>query len=142
MLTFPPLNRQGAGPTERVALDFTDSRDVTRQEFKDDADVNIILDRFGVDSFAKRQPRYDEIDYNTDLQSALNTLITVQEGWDRLPDDIKARYPDWRTVVQLMAEGTPPKELLDALKPQPETPANGNATTSPEAQRNGETPTP
>lgn len=137
MLNFPVLYRQGSGGTDRVRLDFTESRDMTRQEFKEETDINVILNKFGVNSFAQRQPIYTEVDYTIDLQQALGILTTVQAGWDRLPDDIKARYPDWRTVVELMAAGTPPQELLDALKPKPEPATNDAATTQPA----GETPT-
>lgn len=73
---------------------------ITRQEFKDEADLNILLGRFGVTSNQERPMQWgQEIDYNTDLQQALHAIAEARKVERTVPDELRAKYPTWRHVL-------------------------------------------
>lgn len=118
MLTFPVDARQSdVYKRPRVTIDTTDMPDVTRQEFKDEADINILLSRFGVNGLGQqRQVMYGDFDYDTDLQTALNAMEQAQRGYERLPADMKKKYPDWQSVILALADGEKIDEIREFLK--------------------------
>lgn len=93
----------------------------TRQEFKDEADINNILTRFGV---AQQRPlRYgDEIDYSTDLQDALHALDQVQGINDTVvPPELKEKYgDDWRKLLNAVESGEYQHDLEDLARAKAE----------------------
>lgn len=98
------------------ASSTVEAPDMTRQEFKQDADINYILSRFGVNAaLTARQPQYGEVDYNLDLHQALNAVRTAREAHDRMPDHIRQRYPSWQDLVKAVETGT-----ADLTEPKPD----------------------
>lgn len=85
---------------------------LTRQEFKDEADINVILNRFGV---AQVRPlRYgDEIDYSIDLQDAMHALSAVEGLPAIVPEELQGKYPDWRSILNATESGQYQKDLGD-----------------------------
>lgn len=130
MLTFPVTRRQSDMKEQpRVTLDTSDRPDVARQEFKDEADINILLTRFGVSA----QPRpvvYGDFDYTIDLQTALDAIEQAETGYNRLPPALRAKYPDWTSVILALADGAKASEIRDALKQKPPSQEPDNATRS------------
>ncbi|AXH77259.1 MAG: internal scaffolding protein [Microviridae sp.] len=65
----------------------------TKQEFKDDCDVNRILAKFqrtgALTHFAKYAPFYDDINA-CDYQTAQNLLLRARNMFDALPSNIRA----------------------------------------------------
>jgi len=66
--------------SEKDIIICTEEEDRTRQEFKDEADVNKLLSRYGV-NVPQVRPVYGEVDTDMDLQRA---YMVAQEVRDRL----------------------------------------------------------
>lgn len=68
---------------------------MAQQQFKDEADINTILERFGRTGelvVPARMPQYGDFDQVSDYHSALNAVISAQEQFDALPAKIRARF--------------------------------------------------
>lgn len=105
-----------------TASDPTDWDDVARQEFKVEADVNEMLKRFGVIS-NQRPIQSGEIDYTIDLQQAIEAVNEAKRVWQRMPDDIKAEYPNWQALLNAANSG----ELKLSFEPEPAPPPPAEA---------------
>lgn len=91
-------------------LDCSGEADVTRQEFKDDADINNILRKFGVLT-NDRQPLFQGTDYNLDLQQALSSIAQAKAAHGELPENLRARYPTWQSLLTALDNGSLSLEL-------------------------------
>lgn len=98
----------------KTALDCSDMPDTTRQEFKDETDVNKILARYGVNA-QMRPVQYGESDFDLDLQTALQAVYTAQDAVRNLPPDLAAKYPTWESFMQAAYNGNLQRDL-DAKK--------------------------
>lgn len=85
-------------------LDTTDRPDMTRQELKDDADINILLRRHGLNQ-QSRPLQFGEYDYTIDYQQALDSVTTAQKAYNRMPIEIRDKYPNLSTMLSAMATG-------------------------------------
>lgn len=83
----------------------------TRQEFKDDADLNILLARFGVDTPMRQGLQYGEVDYQLDLQQALDAIDTAKKANIHAPEELRDKYPDWRSILNGVETGEYQKDL-------------------------------
>lgn len=78
----------------------------TRQEFKDEADINILLARFGVTTEQQRPMTWgQEIDYNIDLQGALALIAQARSVEAQIPPELRSKYPTWRHMVNGIESG-------------------------------------
>lgn len=94
----------------RSALDCSDSKDMARQEFKEETDINILLAKFGVNQ-QQRQPQYGEADYTVDLQQSLHAVEQTKQAHKHLSPEIKSKYPTWQSMLDGMASGELAKDL-------------------------------
>lgn len=88
-----------------TALDFSESIDMARQEFKNDADINVLLGRFGVNT-PQRQTTYGEVDFGMDLQQAIGAIDAARRMHRKLPLSLRERYPTWQSVLNGLNDGT------------------------------------
>lgn len=107
---FPPNFRvRGAFNYDRDQASFVSglrTPEVTRtiQSAKDDADINVIVKRFGVTGMVpvvERLPLNDDFDGVFDFQSAMNVLNAATRTFERLPAAVRKRF------------GHDPKEFVD-----------------------------
>lgn len=82
-----------------TGLDCSDLPDMTRQEFKDETDVNKILARYGVDGMRLREPQYSEVDYDTDLQQSLESIREAERAINKLPEELRGKYSTWERLL-------------------------------------------
>lgn len=87
----PPLHNHYY-PNRRRVLSDTTGPSLTRQEFKNDCDINRILASYqrtgALTHFAKYAPEYG--DFNAcDLQTAQNLIIRARNMFDALPSAVK-----------------------------------------------------
>lgn len=87
-----------------TALDTSADPMLTRQEYKDEADLNILLSRFGVPG-ARPMTWGQEIDWNTDLQQALGAMEQAKSVENTVPEELKSKYPTWRHVLNAVENG-------------------------------------
>lgn len=114
------------------AITFDPRDDRTRQEFKEDADINVILKRFGADSFNARPAQYGIIDFDLDLQQAKHAINDTRLAWNRLPKHLKDRFPNWESLLEAVDAGAITSKDLEPPKPDDKIP-------TPEAQPNPNT---
>lgn len=88
---------------------------LTRQEYKDEADINNIVRRFGVDSFA-RQPIFGQVDFDRGLQEAFADIATANELFRTLPPELRDKYPTRGKLIEGMDNGNFATDLTDALR--------------------------
>lgn len=119
------VRTQNDGLQEAVSqaetVDCSNMPDLARQEFKAESDTQSILKKFGVEAFHNRPILAYEFDDSLDLKTALDTVRQTQEAYQRLPDNIKQRFPDWNAVALGVEKG---EILLD--KPE----ENSDTTTT------------
>lgn len=78
--------------------------DVARQEFKADADINLMLAKFGV--FApQKQVYFGDVDYGIDLQQALAAIADAKQAWQVMPPEIKKEFPTWKELLNALESG-------------------------------------
>lgn len=95
-----------------AATDANQGDSLTRQEFRDDADLNILLARFGVQTPIRTDGQYgQEIDYNIDLQQALGAVEAARRANLNVPDELRDKYPDWKSVLNAAETGEYQKDL-------------------------------
>jgi len=88
--------RKGYRPVPRVQLSIPDDEvRLTRQDAKDECDVNRILQKYQqtglIDHRAKHEPRYGFAD-SVDLHEAMNLITEAQEMFDDLPSATRKRF--------------------------------------------------
>lgn len=94
---------------------------LTRQEFKADADINELLKRFGVTT---RLPEWGKtVDFNLDLQTALAAIRDVKRAYRDLPDNLRAKYKSWQSLMNAIDQGRLTLEREEPPKaPEPPVP--------------------
>jgi len=78
----------------------------TRQEFKDEADINNVVARFY--PFAPPQARvpvYGEQDMSLDLHGALMVVQEARDSYASLPAALRAQFPTYTDFVNAVADG-------------------------------------
>lgn len=85
--------------------DSRESRDVTRQEYRDDVEVNLQLKRYGVHVPIRQGGEFTERDYTLDLQQAIYSTEQAHNTWLHLPREIRQKYPTWKHMLDGMANG-------------------------------------
>ena len=68
---------------------------LAQQQFKDECDINVILERFNVTGqlpVVPLQPQFGDFSGITDYQTALNAVLDAQESFDALPARIRERF--------------------------------------------------
>lgn len=92
------------------ALDCSADRDMTRQEFREESDINVLLKKFGLNQ-QSRPLVYGEFDYTIDYQQALTSLEAAGRAHARMPAEVREKYPTTRAMLDGMASGELAKEL-------------------------------
>lgn len=114
-----PLYDQATG-APGVPADVNPDEDRTRQEFKADADVNVIVRRFGPNAFAGGE--YGSQDFDLDLLQVQEATRTALKGFSRLPEAVQARYRDVESYLAAFATGDlalVDDEVVVAVEPAP-----------------------
>lgn len=111
----------------------------TQQHFKDECDINTILERFNVTGqlpVAGLSPEYGDFSGITDYQSALNAVMAAQDSFLELPAKVRARFDndpalfvefasDEANRDELKAMGLLRKETAQAVVSSPSEPVSG-----------------
>lgn len=80
---------------ERVQV-FFDDDSLTKQQFKNDCDVNVILKKYGrhgvVPQFDYLKPQFGDFTTVEDFHSAIDRIMDSRAVFDRLPATLRARF--------------------------------------------------
>ena len=118
-LAKPPTLAQNLPPQARDDISDANGLDTgtettTRQEFAQEADINYILDRFGVNQ-QQRPVTYGEVDYTVDLQQTLHAAEQLKRAHLNVPDELRDKYPTWESVLAAAETGEYQNDL-DTVK--------------------------
>lgn len=91
--------------SQTSAIDFTGTESLTRQEDRDSTDINLMLSRFGVLPPPRAASYGLEVDYSLDLQQALTALQEAEEATLNVPQELRDKYGDWRTLMAGVQSG-------------------------------------
>lgn len=72
-----------------------DDPSLAQQQFKDECDINTILERFNVTGqlpVSPLQPQFGDFSGVTDYQSALNAVLEAEESFAALPARVRERF--------------------------------------------------
>lgn len=83
--------------SEATGISFQGTPVLTRQEYAEEADVNILLNRFGVNTPLREMQWGAEIDDRLDLQQALYAIDQAKQI--KVPDELRAQFPTWQHVL-------------------------------------------
>lgn len=89
----------------------------TQQQFAEEADINTIVNKFlktGQLPTDLKVPRYGDFDEVTDFHTAMNAVREAQEGFDRLPAQMRARFHN--DPQELLAFIEDPENTEEAVK--------------------------
>lgn len=78
-----------------AALDFEGVESLTRQEFKDEADINVLVARFGVTGTMpapQEPPMYGDFSDVFDFQQAMNEILYAEDQFMALPSELRERF--------------------------------------------------
>lgn len=68
---------------------------LAQQQFRDECDINVILERFNVTGqlpVVPLSPEFGDFTGISDYQSALNSVLDAQEAFDSLPARVRERF--------------------------------------------------
>jgi len=76
--------------------------DMTRQEFREECDVNHILRQHG---YIPRPVQYGEHDFNSDLTEKMQSRSVFQAFYDAAPEEVREKYPDLGSFMAAFGSG-------------------------------------
>lgn len=103
-----------------VGIVFDELEDKTRQEFKEECDVNHILRQHG---FMVRPVVYGEHNFDEDLTAQMQSRSVFQLWYDSAPVEVREAYPDLASFLAAVGSG--------AIKTGLEVPEVPSGTSSP-----------
>lgn len=120
-------------PRQQISFEGEPLR--TKQAFKDECDINNIIDRFnttGVISHVNtRQPKYGDFSgmSDTHYMDSLNTVLAARESFDSLPARVRERFANNpENLLRFLQNPSNKKEAQELgliapdAAPQPQTP--------------------
>nr|QRQ90099.1 MAG: internal scaffolding protein [Microviridae sp.] len=91
-----------AARSSDLGLVVSDGEDMTRQEFKDECDVNHILRQHG---YQVRPVVYGVHDFDSDLTAQMQSRSVFQLWYDSAPSDVREAYPDLGSFLAAFGSG-------------------------------------
>lgn len=87
---------------------FCEDESLTVQADRDDADINVIVKRFGVTGILPQRlspPTYGDFTGINDYQSALNAVINAEDAFMQFPADVRSRFKnDPQSMLEFLAD--------------------------------------
>lgn len=131
----PPTKDQthiGADAPKVDASHREDNKDRTRQEYKQDADINYMLGRFGVVP-NKGQPIYGEWDDTLDLQLAMQAVRDARYAYGNLPEEMRKRFRSMEELIAAVENGS---LVIKDEEPEPKATTTTTATDNSDSNSN------
>lgn len=116
----PPYKDQADIGIEDVLLDASasaDNKDSARQEFKQEADINYMLSRFGITQ-PSGAPQYGTWDDSVDLQTAIQSVHDARAAYADLPEVLKKKFGRMEDLLTAVENGSLVLKDEDAPEPR------------------------
>lgn len=117
----------GAWVKEHDDAQSHENEDLARQEFKDEADINYMLSKFGVTQ-PRNAPTYGEWDDSIDLQQALEATREARRGFNNLPKELRDKFNTLEDFMRAVDNGS---LVIRAEEDKPPTSASTPADSPP-----------
>lgn len=101
----PPTKDQTDIGLDNVVTDCGNLPDTARQEFKNDADIHYMLQKFGVVQ-ARGAPTYGEWDDAIDLQQAIEAVEIAQMAYHELPENLRQKFTSMEELLTALNNGS------------------------------------
>ena len=85
-----------------VGVVCSEDEDMTRQEFREECDVNHILRQHG---YMVRPVQYGEHNFDSDLTQQMQSRSVFQMWYDSAPEDVRQAYPDLGSFLAAFGAG-------------------------------------
>lgn len=82
-----------------------ENKDVARQEYAKEADINHMLSRFGVVP-ERGAPTYGEWDDTVDLQQALTSVAEARQAFKDLPPELRGKFNNMEELMTAYQNGS------------------------------------
>lgn len=89
--------------SQLAAIDFTGTNSLVRPEFADEADINKLLRRYGVDQQLRPITYGKEYDESIDLQMAFAAIKAAEDI--NVPEELRPKYNHWSKVLEAAESG-------------------------------------
>lgn len=96
---------------------------LTQQQFAEESDINVIVERFGLNGELPANPvmpQYGDFSAVSDFQSAMNAVLKAQADFMELPAKVRSRFDnDPQKLLEFVADSGNAEEarVLGLLKP-------------------------
>lgn len=97
MFLRAPYNYDAMKASDESGLVCDPAESVVQQQFKDECDINTIVERFGISGELPsniRMPVSGDFTKVGDFQSAMNMVRQAREAFDELPGQVRQRFFD------------------------------------------------
>lgn len=88
-----------------ASLDCSDLPDTARQEFREEADANKLLARYGINVPVQRTPSFGDADFDLDLHSAFIAVDRAEHAFTSLPTPLRQKYKTTGRLLDAMNTG-------------------------------------
>lgn len=123
--------------SELTGLDCSGDPSLAQQQFKDECDINVIVERFGLTGempLNPQVPKYGDFTGVYDFQSALNAINQAEASFMELPAKVRARFEnDPQQLLEFVSDEknreeaqslgllkiTPPEAVKSVASPPP-----------------------
>lgn len=121
-----PYNYDGDAVSDETGFKCEEPS-LAQQNFKEECDINYIMERFGVTGelpAGVRMPSYGDFSGIFDYHSAMNAVVQAQEAFNALPAELRARFDnDPAAFVDFCSDDANREEAVKlGLVPPQETP--------------------
>lgn len=105
---MPPTKDQADIGVDNPTLDASHSDenpDMARQEYKNEADINYMLSRFGITQ-PRGTPTFGAWDDTIDLQMALESVREARAGFRTLPKEMTDKFRTMEDMLKAVENGS------------------------------------
>lgn len=126
---FPPdfIFKTAYSTNERVAISFPEKSPYTKQEFKDECDINILMSRYlqtgEIPDVSDRAPQYLDVSASGDFREAMEFVAGARTLFFEMPSKIRSQFDnDPALFVDFCSheKNRPEMEEMGLLKPKAE----------------------
>lgn len=112
----PTIDASDGALIELPDGNVAENKDMARQEFGKEADINYMLSKFGITP-ERGAPTYGEWDDTIDLQQALTATAEAKTAYAELPQELRDKFSSMEELLNAYQKGA--LEIVDGEVPVP-----------------------
>lgn len=104
-LDEPTVDASDGAVIETANGTLLENKDMARQEFAAEADINVMLHKFGI-APERGAPVYGEWDDTMDLQQAIASVTEAKAAYADLPEELRRKFNSMEELLRAYANGS------------------------------------